>query len=165
MAKMRGGGYLFASGINKLVLYYVESVFICAVDLFMLITGYFMCANNIRCMKKPVELIFQVIFFSAGSYIARVLLGQSDFSIVHFLGKFVPSNYFVVLYIVTFIVSPAINVLLYNLSYKAANCMLIVFMILFSVWPTMVDILSEITSKEWIGLSSIGAYGSQWGIQ
>ena len=35
--------------------------------------------------------------------------------------------------------------------------------LLFSVWPTAVDVFREITAKEWNGLSTVGMYGSQWG--
>lgn len=31
------------------------------------------------------------------------------------------------------------------------------------MWPTAVDLLCEISGKEIVGLSSVGAYGSQWG--
>lgn len=157
------GGLLYASGINRIILMCVANVFLCAVDLFMLIMGYFMCTDNARFVRKPVELLFQVIFFSEGLYIAGVLLGTAEFSAIHLVGKLVPANYFVILYIVTYLVSPAINVLLCDLSYKAAKRLLIVLMLFFSVWPTMVDVLSEITSRQWGGLSSIGLYGSQWG--
>lgn len=34
---------------------------------------------------------------------------------------------------------------------------------LFAVYPTVVDVLSELRQEEFIGLSSIGAYGSQYG--
>ena len=36
-------------------------------------------------------------------------------------------------------------------------------MLAFSVYPTIVDFLIEITKHEFLGLSSIGMYGSQYG--
>lgn len=38
-----------------------------------------------------------------------------------------------------------------------------VLLLIFSVYPTIVDIAQEIVGDEYIGLSTIGAYGSQWG--
>ena len=40
---------------------------------------------------------------------------------------------------------------------------MVTLLLLFSVYPTFVDVLGEFTHKEYIGLSSVGMYGSQWG--
>ena len=40
---------------------------------------------------------------------------------------------------------------------------MVILIFLFSIYPTCVDVLGEITRKEYVGLSSIGMYGSQWG--
>ena len=36
-------------------------------------------------------------------------------------------------------------------------------MLLFSVYPTVVDVIIEVTKNNFLGLSSVGAYGSQYG--
>ena len=41
--------------------------------------------------------------------------------------------------------------------------MILVLMLLFSVYPTIVDVLSELRGSIWLGLSTVGMYGSQWG--
>ena len=45
-----GGGITYATkgSANFYILYFLESLFACAVDLFILISGYFMCTNNKR---------------------------------------------------------------------------------------------------------------------
>lgn len=115
--------------------------------------------NNWKC----IELIIQVILISFGVYILRVALGLEVFSFRHCFGKFIPSNYFVILYCVVFLVSPFINILMRSLTTKSLDSFIIVIFVLFSVYPTAVDLFGEIIGKEWIGLSSIGMYGSQWG--
>ncbi len=75
----------------------------------------------------------------------------------------VPSNWFVILYSTLYIISPYINILLEQLSGKQKKKMVIVLFAIFSVWPTIVDLSGEILGKEWIGLSSVGMYGSEWG--
>ena len=36
---------------------------------------------------------------------------------------------------------------------------------LFSIYPTFVEVFEYLTHREWIGISTIGAYGSQDGYQ
>lgn len=158
-----GKAFLFASGVNKGILLVLESIFICAVNLYMLISGYFLCCKNSRKLTKPLELLIQVMVFHVGFYILGLLLGQNSFSLPGLLGSLVPNNYFVILYIVCFIVSPYMNVLLQKLGKKQSSRLLAILLLLFSVWPTAVDVLRELTQREWLGLSSVGINGSQNG--
>jgi len=123
-----------------------------------------MCTNNKRTLLKPLQLVVQVVAFKEAYYLLKVLLGISTFSIKQFAGNLIPVNYFVILYIALYFLSPFLNMMIERIDEK--NCFgsfLAVLIILFSVWPTVVDILQEITGKEFRGLSTIGAYGSQWG--
>ena len=163
--KTIGGGFEYVKyeSIIFYILYILESVFICAVNLFMLISGYFMCTSYKRNLWKPIELVVQVILFSLGIYFFKIILKTDDFSIKSLFGRFVPANYFVILYIVVYFFSPFVNKLLYSLDNKQLKLFVITSVLLFSVYPTLVDIFRELTGKEWNGLSSIGMYGSQWG--
>lgn len=158
-----GGALLFASGVNKGILLFLESIFICAVNLYMLISGYFLCCKNTRKIARTIELLIQVILFQIGFYALGIFLKQNTFSVEGLLESFIPNNYFVILYIVCFLISPYINVLLKRLGKKQSFQMLTILLITFSIWPTVVDVLKEITGKTWFGLSSIGIEGSQNG--
>lgn len=48
--------------INQYLLFGIESLCICAVDLFMVISGYFLGTTQKRKAIKPVELILQIGF-------------------------------------------------------------------------------------------------------
>lgn len=39
------------------ILYCLESMSVCAVDLFLVISGYYMCSSNKRNLWKPIELV------------------------------------------------------------------------------------------------------------
>lgn len=69
-----GGGFLFTQSlpINHFILKVIESVNISAVDLFMLISGYFLITSDKRNILKPIQLFFQVIIFSVGGYLGLV---------------------------------------------------------------------------------------------
>ncbi len=158
-----GGGIAYSDGVNKIVLYFIESLFVCAVDLFIVISGYFMCINNKRYLRKPFELLFQVIIFSMGIYLLRVFLGNTEFSLIRLIRSVIPTNYFVMLYIAMYLISPMINIYISRLKKESALKVLWIWMLLFSIWPTVVDVLSELAGKQWIGMSTVGMYGSQWG--
>lgn len=160
-----GGAIAYAKDIklNLYVLYILESLFCCGVNLFMLVSGYFMCTTRKRNLWKPVELLVQVMVFREIIYLAQVLLHVSPFSLKTAVTTLLPKNYFVILYCVVFLISPYINVMMDRLSGKSLSTLIIISILAFSVYPTAVDLLGEIRHEQLIGLSSVGMYGNQWG--
>ena len=159
----RGITYAKEGGLNFYILYVLESVFACGVDLFMLISGYFMCLSKKRNLWKPVELIVQVMLFREAIYLVKILLHSATFSVKTAVSTLVPANYFVILYCAVYLLSPFVSVLLDGLTVKNFRTLIILSLVLFSLYPTVVDVLGELRHSEYIGLSSVGMYGSQWG--
>lgn len=157
-----GGGlqYVAKNSTNYYILMLLESCAICAVDLFMLISGYFSCSRKSTTLKKPLALITQVIFFS---FSRTILSGtvKKTLTIRSAILSLVPANYFVILYITVYLLSPYLN-LLYE---RITKNFIYLILFLFSIYPTIVEVFSQITGIGWVGLSTIGAYGSQWGYQ
>ena len=149
--------YVSEGTLNYYLLNILESLFICGVNLFILISGYFLCVSQKRKVIRIFELIIQVSIFGM---IKSLIQGMSLKGIII---SAIPNNYFVILYIVLYLISPYINLLLANLKGEKLNRFFILSIMLFSVWPTAVDVFEEITTREWMGLSSIGMYGSQAG--
>jgi hypothetical protein len=75
----------------------------------------------------------------------------------------VPASYYPILFVVLYIISPYINIVLTSLSRIALRNFIVIVFILFSVWPTIVDVSQELFDYQWFGLSSIGAWGNQQG--
>ena len=155
--------YVQPRSANYFMLYALVSLFICVVDLFILISGYFLCTTKRRNLWKPIELICQVILFKAGLYLLSCLRANKHFALGAFVRNCIPANYFVILYIAVYVVSPFINIVFEHLSKKQMKLFIIVLAAVFSVYPTLVDVFFELAGMEFTGLSSIGAYGSQWG--
>lgn len=159
-----GGGLAYAQGINLVILYYLESLFACAVNLFVLISGYFMYTKQKRTLDKPFELLVQVILFGEIFYLLLLLVQHEPFKINDFLKRLIPSNWFVILYITIYFVSPFLNLAIQKIKEDGLlTKFMVILILLFSIYPTCVDALGEITRKEYVGLSSIGMYGSQLG--
>ena len=143
--------------------YFMISISACAVNLFVLINGYFMCESYQRTVTKPVKLILQVIIFQTLPSIAGMFLGFHEFSVRGFIRTLVPANWYVILYIALYWISPYINIIIDVLDKKELLKFIYVVFAIFSIYPTVVDVLSEIIGHEIHGLSSVGMYGSQWG--
>ena len=152
------------TSINKYVIFFFESISICAVDLFLLISGYFAVTSKIRSIIRVLELLFQVMAFVQFKYFARIVFGYESFSMKSFVINFIPSNYFVTLYVSVYLLSLFLYGSFSSFSNKQWRKFIIVTLCIFSVWYTFADVTSLIFSHEWTGLSTVGIYGSMNGM-
>lgn len=151
------------SRMKWITLLIMESLLANAVNLFMMISGYFLCESNKRNLWKPIELIVQTMLMKGLLQITGAIVHKETISLSFFVGAFIPNNYFVILYCSVFIVSPYVNMLMWRLSAKGIKRMIIILMTVFCAYPTLVDAVGNVTGANTSGLSSIGLYGSQWG--
>lgn len=141
-----GGGFLYAESgsTNMQVLTVLESFFICAVNTFMMTSGYFQCKSLKARLQKPLMLVIQLVLFEMILYALKCFAGQADFSVLRLLQALVPVNYFVVLYSVTYILSPYLNLLISKLSLRQFRGMLLALFLLFSLYPEILRILEGV---------------------
>lgn len=160
-----GGAIKYASStkFNNYILYMLECIFISAVNVFILISGYYMCSSKKIAIAKPFQLIIQVIFFRLFSYIIFVLIEKFPYSSEELRINFLPVNYFVILYVTLYVLAPFINFFINRISIKSFSRLIYTLLILFSIWPTTVDLLIPILNSNLSGLSTISMYGSQYG--
>lgn len=140
----------------------VEALFIGSVNIFMLISGYFSCTTQRRDPVKILQLLAQVVVFQVGLYVLRSL-EANDFTVRGFIVSFMPVNYFILLYIVVYLVSPYINLLFKSLTEKQTTQFVLLLFVLFSVWPTIADLLEARLHTTYMGLNTVGAYGDSYG--
>lgn len=159
------GGALAAvhtGSVNFYLLHFLESVFICAVNVFVLITGYFLCTGGKRSWWKAIRLVVQVMVFSAGLYLLSAVRG-GGFSLRGLAGHLVPANYFVILYVALYLISPYLNLVVRGLRAEAFRKCLILLGLVFAVWSTVIDLASDLTGTQWMGLSTVALSGTQNG--
>lgn len=103
------GGYAHGSGFLQGLDFFRETTSICAVNTFLLISGYF----GIRWkFKSFFNLIFQIAFYGFGVYLVAAALGLIDFSWMGFLSNikcFTSFWGFVTGYLLLYIFSPFLN--------------------------------------------------------
>lgn len=159
-----GGGFLYAAegSANQYYLFFTENLFICAVNLFVLISAYYLSATGERRFSKAAELLLQVILFRLVFFAVRVLRG-GGFTWKALALAILPSNYYVILYITLYLLSPYVNLLLQRLSVRQYRRLLLLCGLLFSLWTILGDVLANWNGGEINGLSTVGMYGSQHG--
>ena len=152
--------HVVSGSLNHYYLCLSESAFICAVNVYVIISSFFLSNSNTRKVYKIVELYLQVICFNFLFYIVSIMRGAS-LNINSFLLCLLPNNYFVVLYSVLYIISPYINLLTDKLNKKQFQTLVLYSFGIFSVWSYFVDCLELF--GDFSGMSPIGMRGSQAG--
>lgn len=152
--------YVNQGSINQVYLFWIESLFICAVNLFVLISAFFLCTTNKRSPYKIFEFILQLVLIRLLYYFLSLLMG-AQFHVSELITAALPANYYVILYSALYIISPYINILIDHLDIKHFQRFLIIIFALFSVWSFGVDLLSPLENIN--SMSTIGLYGSQRG--
>ena len=160
-----GGGYGAADdgSINQAIMTFFETVFICAVNLYVLISGYFMRNSTKRDLIKPIELLAQLVVFELLFCLIKELPKGEGLSFTTVLGYFTPSYWFVFVYIALYLISPYINLVWSHLSESSKKTLLIICTALFSAYSILTDIIQHFRPDENNGLSTIGLLGSEAG--
>lgn len=126
--------------INYKIAYFFESASIIAVNLFIIITGYFLISNSKPKLSKAIGIILLAYFYGVILYIASIILNINEFSIIELLKQMNPllkGNYwFIIMYVILYIISPFINILLNNINKNASISLIIILLFFFSIWPS-----------------------------
>ena len=112
------------------------------VDLFLMISGYFLSAKEFR-IQSIIKLLAQVLFFSYLCLAVSCLAGNavSKWTIIRAVFPTITSVYwFFSAYMVLLLLSPFINIFVKNASGKQLFSCLSIMMALWSILPTITDI-------------------------
>lgn len=122
------------------------------VNLFILITGYFMVKGKFS-FKKLIYLILEVNFYYWGSVLIADKLGilKEEKTLRDYCLMFFPtiSNqyWFITSYILVYIISPYLNMLIQHMEKKTYQKMLFTVILLWSVIPTILGIFQNTTEN------------------
>lgn len=149
------------NSLNQYLLILLEGLFICAVNIFVLISGYFSALSQKRKAIRVIELIVQVICMNIACYLLSVIF-SGGFTVKGLINSAIPNNYYTILYLTLYILSPYINIVLNKLTDKQLTAFVVIAFVLFSVWPTFLDFLQSFNFI-YNGLYTTNASGSQYG--
>lgn len=128
--------------------YFIESIGIISVDVFVMISGWFLI--NTR-TKGVLSFLYQILFFWGGGYIIMLLLGNAELSVKGLLTcfAFTSWDWFIKAYLVLFIISPILNTFIQCTSEKIMRNVITWFFVFMCTYG-------------WVGGASrffIGGYG------
>lgn len=125
---------------NEWIYFVYESMAICGVNLFVMLTGFFSInQNNIR-FRKILEILIMIAFWEFVGFMLSVAAGMRSFQIKELIRAMLPiifgSRWFIKAYIILLLLLPFINVVLKSISRRSYLSLLAVQLFLFSLWPS-----------------------------
>ena len=153
--------------------WFSESLCICAVNCFVLLTGYFMSEKKFK-LSRIIRIWLQVLEYSVILYLVSILTGLNTFSGLDLAKAFFPiSNetyWFATKYLILLVISPFLNLLMDNCDKKRMGILFVSSFILFSVMPSVfywkdyLNIARGYSVLWFVCLYIFGAYVKRFGI-
>ena len=139
------GGFTFESPMqfNSILVYWFHLAGKIAVNVFILISGYFLCTSKGANPKKVVRLLMQVLFYCCILIIAGWIIGTVGKKQTIRLLFAVPYNYFsfVTYYMIMYMLSPWVNKLLASITDKS---LLILWGIMTTIWVVIPTLFNSV---------------------
>ena len=149
---------------NYYLVHFIESACIIAVNVFILMTGFFMVNKEEIKISKVLKLFYLCLFYGVIIFLFCILTNIIDFNWTN-LKKCIytiTDRWFVVIYCILYLLIPYINKFVHSINKKQFNTLLVILIVFFYIWPTF---WTNITIKDngygiinFIILYLIGAY-------
>lgn len=165
-----------AEGLNyySIVFHFIEALTICSVNVFVLISGFFLCTQDFK-LSRILKLLFAVLFYSVGWFIVYVFVFDNPFSIKDFIRALFPVSYtqywFISTYIGLCLLSPILNHVIKHFTRAQHLGTIILLVAIFSIWPDIFVLSNPMGVTErgctvawFIVLYFIAAYIRKWPI-
>ena len=147
-------------GVNFYFTRLTESICICAVNCFMIISGYFLSFNKEIKFKRILHILGIVIGINFFTELIGIIITK-QFNLKSLIRCFLPENYFSTFYIITYILSPFINSIFDKLQeFKKTLIFIIILFVLFIIYPTIYDSAKAIFDFNLNGLDTINGAGA-----
>lgn len=159
---MGGKAFIYTTDINYELALIFESFSLCAVNIFLILSGYFLCNRKDRNIVKILLLMGMTMGYGIFFYLIKNIITHSV-TMGGIIRSLIPINYFVWIYCGVYALSPWINKMINNLRKKDFERLIIVLFIMFSLWPTIVDFYTSISGTTIAEISFISAHDNEAG--
>lgn len=139
------------------------------VNIFILISGYFLIGEKTFNYKKIIQLYIKVLFYSILIYFLFCGFGLYNFSTRSLIKTFLPISFeewgFVSTYFILYILHPYINKLLNSFDQRTYKIFLVISVVIWSILPTFTSKKCQGNDLLWyMTLYSIAGYERKFGI-
>lgn len=124
---------LMSSAVPSITRFFIESLGIVAVNVFVFISGWF----GIKTRKKSVlSFIYLILFYLLGGGILFIALGKESFSMQWLLNilQLTPNDWFIKSYFVLMIIAPVLNAFSSNVEEKTQRYVMIAFFLFEAIY-------------------------------
>ena len=156
---------------NYFIAHFTEVLTIIACNLFVLISGYFLCKSNKIKIRKIVDIIILLFFYGIIIYAICICTGLTIFNkkTLKLMFLTIDNRWFINIYILLYLLHPYINKIISNINKKQFTMLIAICIFFFSVWSSILrpqgilDLNSFVTDggygiTNFIMLYLIGAY-------
>lgn len=156
---------MYTSGVNFYFTRFTEAFGICAVDCFVLISGFFLSYNRKIKVKKILHILIVVIGLKFFDFLFQILIDGNNFSLRSFVACFLPTNYYATFYLVLYVLSPFVSKLFDSFKDKKQTALFIgILIFLFSLFPFCLEFANHILGLNVGGMNTVNAFtGSESG--
>lgn len=127
------------------------------VNVFVLISGYFLVKGKFR-VSKLITLWLETVFYALTIRLIFFATGQQEFSIPSLVSCFVPiltgRYWFITIYVAMYLISPFLNIAVRAMTKKQLGLCNLVLFGLFAVWSSLHPAIA--------GVNSGGGWGLAW---
>lgn len=128
----------------------LESFSIAAVDVYILISGYFLVETGFRC-KRVISLVLQVMFYTCLIPVILVVTGYlpaEEITFYHILQYLFPTNmlhyWFVSAYVLMFLFTPVLNAAVHVMKKGQLQAAIVILLLMESVSKTVIPVRLEL---------------------
>lgn len=141
---LSGSGALeYLNGINYWVYWWMEALCIIAVDIFVLISGYFLVESRFKA-KNIFKIAWGVWIYSIIFSSINLIISGEALTLNYLIRMILPFTtkkfWFVNSYIALYLLSPFMNKLIHSLSKKQFSALVVIMVIMFSLRVTFLPI-------------------------
>ena len=160
--KNNGKAFVYAEALPEQyqILVILEMAAICAVNIFVLISGYFMCNSRKADITKVLRLYLDVMLLPAAYYLLNCVLKHASVSLPQLLRTMIPLCWYVAVYSGLYLISPYLNRIVRDLPKAQFRTMLLVFLTVCSIWPSALELITALTGTKLTSACPLGTQGS-----
>lgn len=128
----------------------LESFSIAAVDVYVLISGYFLVETGFRC-RRVISLVLQVMFYTCLLPVVLIITGilpAGEITFYNILQCIFPTNmlhyWFVSAYVLMFLFTPVLNAAVHGMKKKQLQAAIVILLIMESLSKTVIPVRLEL---------------------
>ena len=125
---------------NIYIAHFLESLCITSVNIFVLISGYFMIHQKTTGLRKAIDLYLTMVVYHLVFFAISIAIGEYTFSLKNLIIAVCPfvigQKWFLETYILLLLFAPFLNILIEGLNKHTHMMLLVIWLLVFSLWSS-----------------------------